>query len=43
MAARYDNVTAFVAGPPPLVDGAIRLLVTEARLASQFIRYDKFS
>ena len=43
MAGRYDNIIAFVAGPPPLVDGAIRLLVTEARLPSQFIRYDKFS
>ena len=43
MAGHYDTITAFVAGPPPLVDGAIRLLVTQARLTSEFIRYDKFS
>ena len=43
MSGRYDNVTGFVAGPPALVDGAIRLLVAEARLPREFIRFDKFS
>lgn len=42
MAGRYDNIAAFVAGPPPMVDGAIRLLVTEGRLPPTLIRYDKF-
>jgi toluene monooxygenase electron transfer component len=43
MTGRYDNVVAFVAGPTPMVDGALKALVTEARLPSKFIRYDKFS
>ena len=43
MRGRYDGVRAFVAGPPPMVDGALRLLLREARLAPSDIRYDKFS
>lgn len=43
MAGQYDNVVAFIAGPPPMVDGAIRSLIMEARLPAEFIRYDKFS
>jgi toluene monooxygenase electron transfer component len=43
MAGRYDNMIGFVAGPPPMVDGTLRLLIREARLPPQFIRYDKFS
>ncbi len=43
MAGRYDNIVAFVAGPPPMVDGALRMLVLEARLPGTDIRYDKFS
>jgi toluene monooxygenase electron transfer component len=43
MAGRYDNIVGFVAGPPPMVDAALRLLVREARLPPQFIRYDKFA
>lgn len=43
MAGRYDNLVAFVAGPPPMVDGAIRALIVDARLPAKFIRYDKFS
>lgn len=42
MAGRYDNAAAFVAGPPPMVDGALRLLVTQGGIAPAFIRYDKF-
>lgn len=42
MAGRYDNMVGFVAGPPPMVDGALRMLIMEARLPAQFIRYDKF-
>jgi toluene monooxygenase electron transfer component len=43
MADRYDNVIGYVAGPPPMVDGALRVLVLEGRLPSSDIRYDKFS
>jgi toluene monooxygenase electron transfer component len=43
MTGRFDNVVAFVAGPAPMVDGALKALVTAARLPSKFIRYDKFS
>jgi toluene monooxygenase electron transfer component len=43
MAGRYDNMVGFVAGPPSMVDGALRLLIKEAHLPPQFIRYDKFS
>ncbi len=42
MAGKYDNITAYVAGPPPMVDGALRMLVLEARLAGSDIKYDKF-
>lgn len=37
------NTLGFVAGPPPMVDGAIRVLLTEAGLTPGRIRYDKFS
>jgi toluene monooxygenase electron transfer component len=43
MTGRYGNCIGFVAGPPVMVDGALRLLIREARLPPQFIRYDKFS
>ena len=43
MAGAWDNLTAFVAGPPPMVDGALRMLVMEARLPASDIRYDKFT
>lgn len=42
MADRYDGVIAYVAGPPIMVDGAIRALIA-AGVATQDIRYDKFS
>nr|WP_069096321.1 2Fe-2S iron-sulfur cluster-binding protein [Methyloligella halotolerans] len=42
MAGHYDNILAYVAGPPPMVDGAIRTLMVQGRLNPQFIRYDKF-
>ena len=43
MAGRFDGLTAFVAGPPPMVDAAIRVLITEGKLPVSAIRYDKFS
>lgn len=38
-----ENALGFVAGPPPMVDGAIRTLIASAGLSPQRIRYDKFS
>ncbi len=43
MHGRYQNVRAYLAGPPPAVDGAIRMLLLQARLTADNIRYDKFS
>ena len=43
MAGAWNDLTAFVAGPPPMVDGALRMLVMEARLPASAIRYDKFT
>ena len=43
MAGKYEGVRAYVAGPPPAVDAAIRVLLLEARLTTDNIRYDKFS
>ena len=43
MAGRFTGVRAYVAGPPPMVDASIRLLLKEARLGPGDIRYDKFS
>lgn len=42
MADRYEDVLAYVAGPPPMVDAALRTLIAEGRLPPQSIRYDKF-
>jgi toluene monooxygenase electron transfer component len=43
MKERFANVRAYVAGPPPMVDASLRLLLREARLPPADIRYDKFS
>jgi toluene monooxygenase electron transfer component len=43
MQGRYQNVRAYVAGPPPAVEAAIRVLLLEAKLTADSIRYDKFS
>jgi len=43
MAGRFAGVRAYVAGPPPMVDASLRLLLREARLSPADIRYDKFS
>ena len=40
---KYENVRAYVAGPPPAVDAALRMLLLEAKLTSDNIRYDKYS
>ena len=38
---RHETL-AFLAGPPPMVDAAIRMLLTRARLPAAAIRYDRF-
>lgn len=38
-----EDVRAYLAGPPPMVDAMIRVLLREARLSPRDIRYDKFS
>ena len=43
MRGRIADVRAYVAGPPPMVDASLRLLLREARLSPADIRYDKFS
>jgi len=43
MAGRWENVMAYLAGPPPMVDATLRFLVMEAKLTPAAIRYDKFS
>jgi toluene monooxygenase electron transfer component len=43
MKGRFAGVRAYVAGPPPMVDASLRLLLREARLSPADIRYDKFS
>jgi toluene monooxygenase electron transfer component len=43
MKGRYQNVRAYLAGPPPCVDASIRVLLLEAKLTTDQIRYDKFS
>lgn len=42
MAGRFDNVMAYLAGPPPAVDSSIRLLIM-AGVGAGSIKYDKFS
>jgi toluene monooxygenase electron transfer component len=43
MAGKYQNVRAYLAGPPAAVDAAIRVLLLDAKLTGDNIRYDKFS
>ncbi|ACL57668.1 Oxidoreductase FAD-binding domain protein [Methylobacterium nodulans ORS 2060] len=42
MEDRYDNTMSYIAGPPPMVDGALRALIVGARATPDRIRYDKF-
>jgi toluene monooxygenase electron transfer component len=42
MAGRYQNVRAYLAGPPPAVEASIRMLLL-AKVSTDHIRYDKFS
>lgn len=40
---RFNNLRAYLAGPPPAVDGAQRMLLVEGKMPPSNIRYDKFS
>ena len=42
MEGKFDNIRAYIAGPPPLVNGAIGMLL-KSRVSPNNIRYDKFS
>jgi len=41
MTGRYDDAIAYIAGPPVMVDAAIRVLITGG-VSTRDIRYDKF-
>src|SRR5262249_14346631 len=43
MKGRFENVRAYTAGPPPMVDATLRMLLREGKLRAENIRYDKFS
>jgi toluene monooxygenase electron transfer component len=43
MAGRLANVHAFLAGPPPAVDAAMRGLILQGKLSPRNISFDKFS
>jgi NAD(P)H-flavin reductase/ferredoxin len=43
MKGKYQNIRAYLAGPPPAVDAATRTLIVEAKLTTDNIVYDKFS
>jgi len=42
MAGRYEHPLGYLAGPPPMVDAAIRVLIGEGKIPVKDIRYDKF-
>ncbi len=43
MQGKYQNVRAYLAGPPPAVEASIRMLLLQAKLPADHLRYDKFS
>jgi toluene monooxygenase electron transfer component len=43
MEGRYDGTVSFIAGPTPMVDEALRLLIRVARQPAAFVRYDKYT
>lgn len=42
MAGKMAGRVAYLAGPPPMVDAAIRILILQGRLPAADVRYDKF-
>jgi len=43
MQGRFENVRAYAAGPPRMVDATLRMLLVQGKLRPDNIRYDKFS
>jgi len=43
MGGQYDGTVSFIAGPTPMVDEALRLLIRVARQPAAFVRYDKYT
>ena len=43
MGGQYDGTVSFIAGPTPMVDEALRLLIRFARQPAAFVRYDKYT
>lgn len=43
MAGKYDHTVSFLAGPTPMVDEALRVLIRVERQPSAFVRYDKYT
>jgi toluene monooxygenase electron transfer component len=43
VAGQWTNAIGFVAGPQPMVDSALRILITQTGLGTGNIRFDKFS
>jgi toluene monooxygenase electron transfer component len=43
MAGSCDGTVSFIAGPPPMVDEALRLLLRVERQPAAFVRYDKYT
>ncbi|PNG24928.1 2Fe-2S iron-sulfur cluster-binding protein [Methylocella silvestris] len=43
MTDQWNNAIGFVAGPQPMVDATLRVLIAEAGLRTDSIRFDKFS
>ncbi|MEQ8247354.1 MAG: 2Fe-2S iron-sulfur cluster binding domain-containing protein [Alphaproteobacteria bacterium] len=43
MTGRYADVQAYLAGPPPMVEAAMRTLIVQGKVPPARIRYDKFS
>jgi len=43
MGGRYDGTVTFIAGPTPMVDEALRILIKVARQPPAFVRYDKYT
>lgn len=43
MSVGDEHCIGFIAGPPPMVDASIRMLMTEAKFGVDRIRYDKFN
>jgi len=41
--ASLTDTMFYVAGPPPMVDGALRMLLLDAKVPGTQVRYDKFS